>query len=270
MFSVGDQFEETQLETALKNKFDVHVPQKDGIEVADVMGLLNNPEVHGTAMLELPVINRMVVWVTRIIEALDIYQSVEGCQCVVLNLDGRVPDEGALVEATLAWYAGVPVVPYKTTPITELGFNNNPMVNAVCGWVPPCETPAEVVKAVDAATKNPSTIDPECVPPHIQLFCQLGQTIWQVRRRRSWKPADVQRAVAVFQALPVVARNLIEAEPVLQPIALQVVVAIIEFSKLKKGDPKQTAIVRQLVGDAKKWSKQRGVKSAILGNPVTA
>jgi len=270
MFSIGDTHEQTELRRALSKKYDVHMPQKDGIEVASVMSLLSNPDLHGASMLESPVIDRMVVWVTRIIEALDIYQSVEGCQCVVLNLDGRVPDEGALVEATLAFYAGLPVVPFKTTPITELGFNDNPMVNAVCGWVPPKDTPADVLKAVDAAMSNPPTIDLECVPPHIQLFCQLGRAIWQIRKRRTWKPADVIRANTELQALPVAARNLIEAEKLLQPIALRVAVTIIEFSRLEKGGPKQLAIIRQLISDSKKWSKQRGVRKAIIDNQVTA
>jgi nucleoside 2-deoxyribosyltransferase len=270
MFSTGDKYEQTELDKALKKKYDVHLPQRDGVEVASVMGLLNNPNLHGASMLEPLVINRMVVWVTRIVEALDIYQSVEGCQCVVLNLDGRVPDEGSLVEATLAWYVGLPVVPFKTTPITELGINNNPMVNAICGWVPPWSTPADVATAVDAAVQNPSTVDLECVPPGIQLFCDLGRTIWQIRKRRTWTQPDVQRAVAELQALPIAVRNLIETVPLLQPIALEVVVTVIEFSRLKPGDPRQQAIIQQLIGDSKKWTKQRGVRQAIINKPVTA
>jgi nucleoside 2-deoxyribosyltransferase len=270
MFSTGDKYEQTELDAALKKKYDVHLPQRDGVEVASVMGLLNNPGLHGTLMLESLVINRMVVWVTRIVEALDVYQSVEGCQCVVLNLDGRVPDEGALVEATLAWSVGVPVVPFKTTPITELGINDNPMVNAICGWVPPWSTPADVVTAVDAAVKSPSSVDRDCMASGVQLLSQLGRAIWQIRRRRNWTPPDVQRAVAELQALPVAARNLIEAVPLLQPFALELVVTIIEFSRLKPGDPRQQTIVQQLISDSKRWNKQRGVRQAIINSRVTA
>jgi hypothetical protein len=270
MFSTGDKYEQTELDRALKKKYDVHLPQRDGVEVASVLGLLNDPDLHGTSMLESPMIDRMIVWVTRIVEALDVYQSVEGCQCVVLNLDGRVPDEGAVVEATLAWSVGLPVVPFKTTPITELGINNNPMVNAVCGWVPPWTTPADVVTAVDAATANPPTVDLEHLAPSIQLLNQLGGTIWKIRKRRTWTPADAQRALADLQALPSATRALIEDVPSLQPIALRVVVGIIEFSRLKSGDPRQQGIVEQLISDGKKWSKQRGVRRAILGNSVTA
>jgi len=270
MFSLGDKYEQTVLDTALKKKYDVHLPQRDGIEVASVMGLLNNPNLHGTSMLEPLVTNRMVVWVTRIVEALDVYQSVEGCQCVVLNLDGRVPDEGSLVEATLAWCVGLPVVPFKTTPITELGINDNPMVNAICGWVPPWSTPADVITAVDAAINRSPSVDLECVSPGIQLFCQLGRTIWQIRRRRTWTPPDVQRAITELQALPLAARNLIETVPLLQPIALQMVVTIIEFSRLRPGDPRQQMIIQQLINDSKRWCKQRGIRRAITNNPVTA
>lgn len=270
MFSIGDKDEQLALDKALAKKYDVHLPQRDGVEVASVMGLLNSPELHGSAMLESVIINRIVVWVTRIVEALDVFQSVEGCQCVVLNLDGRVPDEGSLVEATLAWYVGMPVVPYKTTPITELGINNNPMVNAICGWAPPWNTPAAVVAAVDKALTAPPAVDLECVPAHVQLFCELGRTVWTVRRRRSWTAADVAKALTTFQSLPSAMRDLIEAEPRLQQSALEVVVTIIEFSRLKPGDPRQKTIIKQLISDSKKWSKKPGIRKAILDNPVTA
>jgi hypothetical protein len=80
----------------------------------------------------------------------------------------------------------------------------------------------------------------------------------------------VQRAVAELQALPTGARNLIEPVPSLQPAALQVAVAIIEFSRLRPGGPQQEAIVRQLVSDAKRWSKQRGVRRSIMAWAATA
>ena len=139
MFSMGEKSEQLALACALKEDFDVHLPQRDGIEVAAVMSLLRNPKLHGIAMLEAPLMDRFVTWATRTVVALDIFQAVEGCQCVVLNIDGRVPDEGAIVEATAAWYAGRPVVAFKTTPVTELGINSNPMVDAITRWAPPID-----------------------------------------------------------------------------------------------------------------------------------
>ena len=132
MFSAGDKMEQGASAAALEAAgFECHVPQNNGIEVAAVMQLLNDPSLHGSNMLEPLVLDRCIVWVTRTVVALDVYQVVEGCQCTVLNIDGRVPDEGSLVEATLAWYAGHPVVPYKTTSISELGGNNNPMIGVI-------------------------------------------------------------------------------------------------------------------------------------------
>jgi len=49
-----------------------------------------------------------------------------------------------------------------------------------------------------------------------------------------------------------------------------VVVTVIEFSRLKPGDPRQQTIVQQLIADSKKWTKQRGVRQAIINKPVTA
>ena len=137
MFSAGDKWEQCALATTLEaagSGIKCHVPQRDGIEVAPVMDLLNDHKLHRDKMLEPFVLDRCIVWVTRTVVALDVFQVVEGCQVAVLNIDGRVPDEGSLVEATLAWYAGHPVVPYKTTSISELDGNDNPMIGVISGW----------------------------------------------------------------------------------------------------------------------------------------
>src|SRR5450631_1656703 len=96
MFSDGDKWEQEALATALTaGGFECHVPQNNGIEVARVMQLLNDPTLHEEKMLEPLVLDRCIAWVTRTVAALDVFQVVEGCQCTVLNIDGRVPDEGS-------------------------------------------------------------------------------------------------------------------------------------------------------------------------------
>jgi hypothetical protein len=49
--------------------FECHVPQRDGIEVAAVMQLLNDPSPHVGNMLEPLVLDRCIVWVTRTVVA---------------------------------------------------------------------------------------------------------------------------------------------------------------------------------------------------------
>ncbi|KQR77003.1 hypothetical protein ASG35_12045 [Burkholderia sp. Leaf177] len=50
---------------------------------------------------------------------------------VVANLNGRVPDEGTIVEATLACHSGKPLVLYKTDVRSMLGGSDNPMVTGL-------------------------------------------------------------------------------------------------------------------------------------------
>src|SRR5437016_4734151 len=98
MFSQGDQLEQARIAEELGKVFDVYVPQEDGIEVARVMDLLDNPALHGTVTFNVALGAKFVEWVSRAVFALDVYQVMDRCACVVLNVDGRVPDEGAVVE----------------------------------------------------------------------------------------------------------------------------------------------------------------------------
>jgi nucleoside 2-deoxyribosyltransferase len=55
---------------------------------------------------------------TRMIQeaifSLDAYEIISACHGLVLNMNGRVPDEGAVAEAAMAWTAGKVVVLYKS------------------------------------------------------------------------------------------------------------------------------------------------------------
>lgn len=60
--------------------------------------------------------------------ALDVYFVVQGCGSLVLNLNGRVPDEGAVAEATMAWMLGKPIVFYKADSRSLIEGRDNPIV----------------------------------------------------------------------------------------------------------------------------------------------
>ena len=75
------------------------LPQRDGLEVL-AMRLATLPLARSAA---LGFADRLV---RRAIFSVDVFQLVEGCDAIVCNLNGRVPDEGAVVEATLAYATG--------------------------------------------------------------------------------------------------------------------------------------------------------------------
>ena len=47
---------------------------------------------------------------------------------LILNINGRVPDEGAMVEAGIAWNAGKKIVIYKNDSRTLINGNDNPLL----------------------------------------------------------------------------------------------------------------------------------------------
>ncbi len=87
-----------------KAGFQTFLPHRDGIE-AHVMrfGKSLIPSV-------IPAIRNRVDYAMF---ALDVYELIERCDAVVCNLNGRVPDEGMIVEASLAFAAGKPLVLFK-------------------------------------------------------------------------------------------------------------------------------------------------------------
>lgn len=50
---------------------------------------------------------------------------------VVANLNGRVADEGTVVEASLAWHAGKPLVLFKADARSMLSGSDNPMLTGL-------------------------------------------------------------------------------------------------------------------------------------------
>ncbi len=102
--------------------FDTFLPHRDGLEPyvlrfgnSALPGLL--PGVRGG--------------VDYAIFALDVYELLERCDAVVCNLNGRVPDEGMVVEASLAFAVGKPVVLYKADARAPFGGQDNAMLTAL-------------------------------------------------------------------------------------------------------------------------------------------
>jgi len=59
---------------------------------------------------------------------LDVYEVLSGCQGLVLNMNGRVPDEGAVAECAMAWMAGKLIVLYKSDSRSLIHGSDNSLV----------------------------------------------------------------------------------------------------------------------------------------------
>jgi hypothetical protein len=74
-------------------------------------------------------------WMARqAIFALDVYQVLMNCAGTVVNLNGRVPDEGAVVEGAMAWTAGKAVVLFKDDARSKIDGLDNPLVAGLGGF----------------------------------------------------------------------------------------------------------------------------------------
>lgn len=107
--------------------------------------------------------------------ALDVYFVILGCGSLVLNLNGRVPDEGAVAEATMAWMLGKPMVFYKADSRSLIEGRDNPILTG--------QTRFEVVDqfdgigpALERAIRE-AKVDPVATapcPPQVGRVLQTG------------------------------------------------------------------------------------------------
>jgi nucleoside 2-deoxyribosyltransferase len=98
------------------------LPHRDGLELAQVL-----PELRQIA----PTPADADAMLGKAIFSLDVFQLLTRADAVVANLNGRVPDEGTVIEAALAWLAGKAVVLYKTDARTVLHGADHPMLLAL-------------------------------------------------------------------------------------------------------------------------------------------
>jgi|GraSoi2013_115cm_1033766.scaffolds.fasta_scaffold78677_1 nucleoside 2-deoxyribosyltransferase len=120
LFNAGERAEMDSIAGMLEQSgFSTFLPHRDGLEFAQL-----KPELEKLGASP----NEAASIVDRAIFSLDTYQLLRQCDVVVANLNGRVPDEGTIVEATLAWHSDKPLILYKADVRSMLSGSDNPMV----------------------------------------------------------------------------------------------------------------------------------------------
>jgi len=109
MFNPKEREEMEEIAGALEDHgFNVFLPHRDGLELA-------------AAALPMDVFE------------LDIAQILES-DGLVLNMNGRVPDEGAAAETGIAWQAGKKIVIYKNDTRTLIDKSDNPILVGLANY----------------------------------------------------------------------------------------------------------------------------------------
>jgi nucleoside 2-deoxyribosyltransferase len=97
--------------------YSVFLPHRDGLEFALLFPMLLQRSV--TPQHARDILNRAIF-------SLDVFQ-ITDCDGLVLNMNGRVPDEGAMVEAGIAWACNKVLVIFRTDSRSLIEGNCNPM-----------------------------------------------------------------------------------------------------------------------------------------------
>ena len=169
MAEIAKVFESAQFETFL--------PQRDGLEFAICTEQLTAEGLDATQAATL---------VAKAIFSLDVYQVVEDCDAIVVNLNGRVPDEGAVSEAALAWCSGKVVIGYKADHRSVFLGQDNPLVAGLFDFKIHDSMAALVTALREALASRPSR---EKMLGHrrqeLQLHLEFGRRLWDAMRAES-------------------------------------------------------------------------------------
>jgi nucleoside 2-deoxyribosyltransferase len=176
MFSPADLWEGQKIKDALEaDGFDTYWAPKDGIEDERLIQNLQNP------LMALPAYQKIALLVQKIGWTLDIYMATYGCDGMVMDMNGRVPDGGSIVEAANAYAVGMPLVLYKETSITMWGPFNNPMIAALTKDWEPVDTVAKISPALTAAIAAKNSSYEYVPPPHFARDLEIGKFVAEHR-----------------------------------------------------------------------------------------
>lgn len=169
LFNAAERREMEHLAAALREGgFETFVPHADGLEFAQVCPWLieegYDPQDAGRLL-------------HAAVFALDVYQVLVGCGSLLLNLNGRVPDEGAVAEAAMAWAWGKPVVIYKDDCRSKVQGRDNPLVVGLTGFRVVEQRSALAQELRTLLEGRDSTVRWPC-PPHLAGPLSQGAQLW--------------------------------------------------------------------------------------------
>lgn len=163
MQTIAQTLEEANCQTFL--------PQRDGVE-AFVMNQVDAPLSNAWILKPIQTL------VNKSVFALDIYQIVERCDGFVFNMNGRVPDEGGVVETAVAYATGKPLVIYGNDQRSLAYGRPNPMI------VSAAQAVVTDIRQIPAALAGctPAPPGPIPLPPQVRRDVRFGHRVWKLLR----------------------------------------------------------------------------------------
>lgn len=133
--------------------------------------------------------------------ALDVYELLECCDAVVCNLNGRVPDEGMIVEAAIAYAAGKPLVLFKDDARAPFGgYDNSMLTSLVQGEITGriADIPAAVRQRLSGTgRRGPLSADLEKALAHGRRIAAVMARLPAGIGRKQWSDDVIDEVVAI-------------------------------------------------------------------------
>jgi len=155
--------------------YEVYLPHRDGMEFRLILDELTSRNWEAA---------QAAAFLHAAIFALDVYQLAEECDAMIWNLNGRVPDEGAVSEAAMAWMLGKPLVAFSNDVRSLIAGRINPLLVGMVEF----ETITEYTEIPDRLSaqiveQGVPDIDRKKLPAHVQRTNDEGRKLWQVLQR---------------------------------------------------------------------------------------
>lgn len=186
MQDIAERIEEAGYRTFL--------PQRDGLEPF-VLPFLRSP----FKLLQ----QALGSTVDSAIFAVDVYQLAKACELFVINLNGRVSDEGAVVECALAFALQKPIVAYKNDARAPFNGADNSMLTGLLGGGNKVTDLRKITGALDEATKRIQPLNASRWSENTAKAVSRGEKIWQLmqRLRSGAHERHVAQATSVIQTI---------------------------------------------------------------------
>lgn len=176
LFNQAERDEMTEIADVLcEVGFTVYLPHRDGMEFRLILEEL--VERGWPAPLAAQFLHAAIF-------SLDVYQLAVECQAVAWNLNGRVPDEGAVSEAAIAWTLGKPIVAYKDDVRSLISGRVNPMLVGLVEFETKdtiAELPGALKAALEADDYRPVPL--ASLPPRFRKAVDDGSRLWQAMQQ---------------------------------------------------------------------------------------
>ncbi len=169
------------------------LPHRDGVE-AFVLNAIDNP------LANLPIFAPINRWMSRAAFAVDIYKVLE-CDYFVFNMNGRVPDEGGVVETGVAFAAGKPIVIYKNDPRTACGGSDNLMLAGVARLAEQVDDIAQIPERLRIVGERLAALGDNpyggaSAPGFVREVVAFGRKAWRaVRLARVARPRNMMASM---------------------------------------------------------------------------